>query len=314
MLFLLISLIQVSCTSNDNGEDDEPTPIDVVVPVNQANLVGSWQLYYFTKQVNSGLTLRYLLEDGYGITLFAEGSDGKSRFKETDARDIVTNQGTYTVIGSDSIKFEFKSLYSGEDTTSTVSVARLSDKRLTTYDKYTMLSKDKSVKYNVFDVRVFRNMKTMPNDYPGVDKEPIVLEKLFGKWEVYSYRFFVNGQAPANIAEIQAKNIGVVYYFYKDGNGKSKFKLYDNTQILRDQGDLAVIDDVIHLYFNANDNNGVEKEYHLAIKAQDWGERTESGTGAKIEAFTDYAKYISFPEGSTTPTPYELYSDMKRIE
>lgn len=318
-IYILLSafflLFQVSCA--DNGDEPTPTPTpsgDEDAAVTVENLTGEWQLYYFTKQVDNGLELRYFMEDGYGTTFLPKDANGNYVFKEVDPLGQVTRTGTYFVLKDDSVRFKFKN-ERGIDTITAVYIGKLTTKRLVTYDKYQRRLKTQETVYDVFDVRQFRNTATAPDDLEGAKDmgAAIIADKLLGKWQVYSYLSFVNGREDPALAQLQAENIGVVYHFYKTTTGLLKFKLYNKSGVLADAGDVAIINDIIHLYFVVTEN-GKDVEYHLAIRTKDWGERTESGTGKKIEAFTDYIKYMSFIEGSKVPVPFEVISDIKRIE
>ncbi|WP_165020738.1 hypothetical protein [Dysgonomonas sp. ZJ279] len=246
IFFLLITFFLAGCTNNSDesgGTDPDPEFTETNKPLSVQNITGKWEVYNFTKTVNSGTPLRYVDIDGFTITFNADNT-----FSEANARGDLGNKGEYEISRSDSITFRFKNEDQENDTTGYI-VTLLSDKRLVTLDSYFAQLAGSSAVFRVKDLKFWRNLATMPTGHPGVTKEDVTIERLQGQWEIYSFREYIGGSLANDNAEKEALFKGVTYLFNLD----KTYKEFGKSGGLSTQGTFVIVDDVVHLFDNAQE-------------------------------------------------------------
>lgn len=257
--FILLSgiLFLGSCTSGS----DSPDPVDPVdkVDVTQEKLKGTWEIYYESKTLNSSnLSIRTIGYDGFKIkfdaTDLTEGA--YNNYSEYNIEGDRTSQGKYKVKSDkNTVQFEFKSPYTGKDTTTYFIFNALTNDYLKRVDTYT--EKLNNVTYIVSDVQAMRNID---GDYTKAwwptseEKKATVSQSyLIGTWKIQDLIKKEQNSSGAWVTSSdqsteQGKQIGRVYTFNQNGT----FILIDKDGA-KIEGNYYIVDDVVHLLYNGID-------------------------------------------------------------
>ena len=246
LILILIPLLFANCSKN-SGDEGKP---NTGIPITPENILGTWEIYHFTKRVraagtlsndkeeSSGTARRHADYDGYRITF---DSDGKTYF-ETNPLKHTTITGEYTVDASaSSVTLRYKSPYTGQDSTTIMRITRMAgnESLYTRIMEYPLVIGD--LNFEVEDIQYLRNIDKAPDAHPNVEKVSLSRDNMAGSWKVKTYKKTVNGNIEANAGDTIVNSI---YAF--DNN--YKYKAFDPDGELLQEGPYVITDDVIHMY------------------------------------------------------------------
>lgn len=251
-LFLILFLFSVvSCVDNSDEPSTPPPPPEEKLKLTEENLLGTWEIYYFFKNINSASAnisdnYRYTDFDGF-TTTFEKGGT----FYEKNVFDIVVRKGTYEIDEEkEQVNFYFKSKNTGIDTTTTVNFPYIYNNRFVYQEIYPIEREGHT--FNVKDLKYCRNVERAPNYYPSenpaFDKKEIIDEsELLGTWVLILKKTIVNG-IPLEETEADRLYYGTESVF-EIKNGKRVFKQYHpNNKTGSENGEYRIVDDVVHMY------------------------------------------------------------------
>jgi hypothetical protein len=285
-LYILIVLFLglVSCANNSDQPDiiTPPGPgpgSGSTVPITADDLAGIWETYFFQKDVEviyeNGKTqnygnLRYTDYDGFRTEYIKGGT-----FKSYNAigGQVDTNKGgagTYEVIDSANVQWikHYWKTERGNDTIIMQKVIEFGVRPgiLKTADIYRAKT-SADAGYTLTDSKFNREMTIAPNatDYVNPAKELVDYDELSqGTWELYSVlRYFDNDLDRIYSESETLSQKGTTYKFYTDNGRKMvRWRAHNKDKDIWENFDcpVVVIDDVIHYFFNIEEEDGTITE------------------------------------------------------
>ena len=252
-IFALI-LVFSSCANNSDEPDSVNPPTSDLVDLKVENLIGDWEVYYATQEVfkygnSGGIAHPDPTIKGFMVS-FVNGTD----YYETNAIGVKTVEGTYAIIGKDTIALTFKKkdrygVLTNIDTTAYRHIIR--DPLTGTFvqsDRY-MLQAANDERYSVEDITKFRNINNTPSTYPNQPDLILKISDLYGTW--------VQTKAQTQRGEYVIDSVkyhGTKMIFNLD----STFETYlppASGGSLSEAGKFYLIDDVVHLTYKYYDQN-----------------------------------------------------------
>ncbi len=299
--FLIFSSIFVlflfgSCSTNSNGSDDDNNNNNNnSKPITPENVLGTWEIYYFTKrmrpagtQSGTGTTRRHAEYDGYRITFENE----RKTYFETNPLKQKTINGTYSVDEStSSITLKYASPHSGKDSTTVMRITRMDDggSLYTRVIEYPLSVGD--LKYEVEDIQYLRNIDKAPNAHPNVDKVALSRENMTGSWKVKKYTKTIDGTVDSAAGDTIVNS---VYKFDKDYT----YKAYSPDGEFIQHGPYAITDDVIHMY-NSEDYSKDPSVFMVIQKSE--------------KSFTHYFRQLLLPSNKV-PQDWIIEAVFEKVE
>lgn len=254
-LYLSISffIFLFGCVDNSDQIEGGGGGIPAVqLELNEENILGSWEVYFYTKRMNAptldiSAKYRFPDTDGFSVTFEENGV-----YYEKNVFDMYTIKGRYEFVKNeqtlknDSIRFYFKSKWTGEDTITSAAVPYLYDNRFVYISRYH--GSIQGYAYNLEDMKYYRNLKKdpyyYPTDNPAFKKTLISEDDLLGTWYLFKSETRIDGDSFENGKEFY----GSLTVFSKQGD-KRIYELYTpGGQELSQRGEYRLVDDVIHMY------------------------------------------------------------------
>lgn len=281
LILFLPLLFFVHCVDNGDEKGGESEPTQEEVPLNEQNILGQWEIYFFTKSMhapsaNLNAKYRYADEDGFSI-----GFEPNGVFYEKNVFDMEIIRGKYEFMRNkttnkiDSLRFyDYKSLKTGKDTVTYASIPYLYKNRMVYLSRYYGTAENNL--FNIEDLKYLRNMERdphyYPKDNPAFKKSIIDEEDLLGTWFLFSSTETIDQETFDVTHEKERYGTQTIF---KIENGERIFELYFPDGVLSRKGKFRIVDDVIHLYNERESDgkvtNGVkEKNESFAYWVQRW--------------------------------------------
>ncbi|WP_160111076.1 hypothetical protein [Dysgonomonas sp. Marseille-P4361] len=329
LLFILGLTLLTACSNDEPDGPIKPEP-PVVVPTEDA-LLGTWETYYYEKQitVNPGGAggqerpyqgLRYIDYDGFRSSFVKE--NGKYIAKDYNLAGNLAFQADFH-IKDDTIKYaRADKTEDGRDTIirSWQRVREFNPEKgiLMIDQSYYGTTKNDDTWYKITDVKTARNIKTAPTTTEGVTpkKHMIDFDDLCkGKWQIYLFREYENGKIKeAYSIEMTTKLQSTSFKFYVNDKGNKRCIMTewnDNTEkLVSIDYPVLLIDDVVHLLYKEevkDEEGNVELEdASIFLWVTSWGEDKTIGS----DNFIDYKK-SRYAENISITVETKIY--IKRI-
>ena len=305
---LIISNILVSCVNNDDEENIGPIreKLDLTPEV----LAGTWEVYFFTKDIiplatNISTKYRYTEVDGFTVTFLKDGT-----YYENNIFGHRNLEGTYKIahysedtavvmkgagpkndpnLKNNAVFMSYKSPKTKNDTLSKAEIPAMFETDFTFRDRYE--GDAQGHKYRVEDLRHYRNTAKAPNYIPNereFHKNVLELNDVLGRWRFDNYYKKVDQhyfEAPDHIRV----HFGD-HYVFKMVGGKQVFEEYlkSNTTVPLKTGDFKIIDDVINVYteWKYTDKEGNVKDSIESYKF--WIKDAMPADKSKLSSFDKY--------------------------
>lgn len=238
---LIIASTVLSCANNSDSKIYvEPEPPLVLT---YKNMSGTWETYYYTRSINNQEALRDPGADGVTITY-----DGINKtFSETNMRNENRNNGTFKILGNDTVQFFYKiregNVVTDRDSITRKVIVQLTDKKMV---RRTVDLKNGNT---TVDIQLMRNLATtQQGETPDIKKELIDETRLLGKWYIVDYRWTEKiGNGPT----IPYRNQSIVgtYFVFRIDNGKRIFDEYLSNGVKKYSGTYRIVDDVVFCFY-----------------------------------------------------------------
>lgn len=323
-VFSLIIFILAGCSNS--GDGDEPTPPKPPVNLTEEAILGTYETYYYEKQVivNPGKGnqssyggLRLTDYDGFRTQFYKEG--GKYKARDYNLAGSLVQQSDY-YISNDTIWFEY--LLEAKDGSDSIVKAYQhvrefgrTDGIMKLDNSYTGTAVNNNVEYKIIDAKATRNIQIAPNYSKDVIPAKVIVDyedMMKGKWQIYSFREYVDGTLNKKYSDLKTDTLSKTFYKFdldKDGDKICTITQWDYENNTWDKGTtfpVLVIDDVIHLLFKEEvldenkkpvlDENGqkVYKDGSFFLWVTSWQERmgTDSFIDLKEQRYTNDVKII----------------------
>lgn len=274
VFLLLLAFVVLGCEQNS-----DPKPIvkqDPPVVLTYKNLSGTWETYYYGRSLNGQTRLRDPGADGVTVTY-----DGDNKtFSETNMRNENRNNGTFKILGNDTIQFFYKvregNVVTNKDSITEKVIIQLTEKKMV---RRTIEIENGNT---TEDIQIMRNLSTTkPGETPDMEKEMIDETRLLGKWTIVACRWInYNNKGPISNGEDNRSN-GTYYVFFID-NGVRKFEEYLSNGERKHSGTYRIVDDVVFcFYFDPSS----QKDVAVCFWLRDWKKNGNKDT------FINYSKY-----------------------
>lgn len=248
---LLAAISLIGCTNNS----DTPPPIPKkTLVITYKDLNGTWELYYVTRKINNNEPLRDPGADGATQTF----NSADKTFTETNIDGKQDKQGTFRILGNDTIEYTFKKKNKNAlntDSTTKRVIVKLNDKQLVS--RTIKVDKQGGATNSAEDIYYYRNKAAAgPNetfDIPEKDKKEIININLLLKYKWEFIYFWKSEQIRNQQPEITEGDTDKgSYYQFKIENGEYRYRIFGPSQKSKaagnDRGVFRVVDDVIFLF------------------------------------------------------------------
>jgi hypothetical protein len=294
LIFLFVSLFALnSCVKNNDEPDTPPPPSVVLTP---QNIAGTWEIYYFYRSVNERFPLREANIDGTRMTYNTDGT-----FYEISFDGVTRDEGTYTIIGNDSIEFIYrvkqgKRLKAGEEERQ-IHIVDLTDKKMVRSHLYK--ASVGGTTHWMEEVFMSRNINKISsaNETPDLSslytKEIIDRNRLMGTWKITKvmFRKYYAGQVKET-TNPKDDNDRTLKFFTDSGIDKFEARGADGNLLDAGAGTFRIVDDVVHLF---STNSKGEAEAFVV-----WLKNWSNSTG--VDTVEDY---VISRQDNTDPFYYE---------
>lgn len=261
----------ISCASNNDTPVPPPPPSVDTIDINKNDYIfGEWEVYYFTKAVNSFVPQREFFMDGFTIKFDKD----HYTYEERNTLGELNSEGKFEVVDKNKVYLHHKGS-KGQDTTSIFKITTLNEKMMIRKNSYKVVNKNNKT-FDVEDTQYLRNKNRAPNEtFEGFNltKGKKITSAYFeGKWKLINLSIWSsiggsNWEGPENYKdeenylnnyftftfssdvpklEIGSKNKGG--YFIESSSKGDK---------ILNKGEFVIIDDVLHNYYYKN-NEGVK--------------------------------------------------------
>lgn len=310
VLLFILSLVLLTACSDKNSEDPILPKPPVATPTEEA-LLGTWETYYYEKQitVNPGGAggkesvyqgLRYIDYDGFRNSF--EKENGKYIAKDYNLAGNLVFQADFEV-KDDTIKYaKVEKTVDGRDTIihSWQRVREFNPEKgiLTVDQSYPGKDKNNDTQYRITDIKIARNIKTAPTTTEGVSPKKHMIDfddMCNGKWQIYLFREFEGNRIKENYSKERTEELkDTSFKFYVNNKGNKRCIMTDwnndKTELRSIDYPVLIIDDVIHLLYKEEvkdeEGNVTLEDASMFLWVTSWGE------DKKIDSdnFIDYKK------------------------
>lgn len=297
----ILFLFFISCVDNSDekkggsggggGEGGGSEPTTELLDLNEENILGSWEVYFYTKAMHApaldlNVKYRYTDDDGFSVT-FEEGGV----FYEKNVFGMTVIEGRYEFVKNemtnknDSIRFIFVDKKTGKETRNSAAVPYLYNNRFIYHSIYHGTTKEDNILFNVEDFKYYRNLERDPNYYPSDNpafkKTSIDENELQGSWNLFKAEMRLDEEW----LEVDKEKYGTITTFRIE-NGERIFDQYAPGNIFIRTGKYRIVDDVIDMYSNEKDPDTGEDFRSFQYWVRDW-QTAAGGTEIMIEGFID---------------------------
>lgn len=301
ILLILSLLFLASCIDNSDQTGGGPKPTDEQVPLNEENILGQWEIYFYTKSMHAPTAkldakYRYADEDGFSI-----GFEPNGIFYEKNVFGMEVVRGKYEFVKDKTTEkieqiffYDYKSKWTGDDTTSYATIPYLYKNRMVYRSLYHGTASNHN--FNIEDLKYLRNLERDPHYYPKdnpvFNKSLVNEDELLGTWFLFKSSEGIDQEWFDKTEDIY----GTLTVF-KIENGERIFESYFPDGPMSRRGKFRIVDDVIHMYNTTTDADGKEKNESFAYWVQSW--TTSGATEIMKEGHTTRKKENVLQEYST---------------
>lgn len=318
-IFILSFVFLFASCVNNGDEPPKPEPPRESIPLEKKNLVGTWEVYYFTKRIIDDKTgrdtsYRYPEKDGFTVTF---KDDGTYEEKNVFGGAVKYASGTYSLGKSDpSLKYNDQIILVHPDTTGTKMVTdyayvpSLYEDSFAYLLSYNGTTDNGKEKFWISDIYYFRNKKYPDFVAEGIKKSMLKESDLTNTfWELYQYNLWIDADHyyaklnddgtifydNENVKEAAA-GMGQRYYFQVE-NGSLVFYefLKDKMDKANKKGDVIINDDIVNMRWQGwkevKDEEGKVTGKEWAEESYAWWIKDPIKTSEGLRRIEDYNKY-----------------------